>query len=216
MLVIALLQLKGGSGRTTLSTNLAAAAHLANLRTLIVDLDKQGSALDWAAARVDGSKLNGLAVVKADRALSLPRFKEIARGYDVVILDGPPRLGDVTQAAAVCADVVLTPVRPGAFDFWAVGETAEFLEQADAVRDQLGRKPVRRVLVVNMAIVGSRLAEEAPTALKEVGQVVGVIHNRIAFADAAARGESVLTTAPSSQAADEITALWRALKKGGN
>jgi cellulose biosynthesis protein BcsQ len=35
--------------------------------------------------------------------MALPRFKEIARGYDYVFLDGPPRLGDVTQSAAVVA-----------------------------------------------------------------------------------------------------------------
>lgn len=48
---IAVLQQKGGSGKTTLATNLAAAAHLDGLRTLLIDMDRQGSALDWASAR---------------------------------------------------------------------------------------------------------------------------------------------------------------------
>lgn len=101
-LTVAVLQQKGGSGKTTLAVNLAAAAHLEGSRTLVVDMDRQASAFDWSAARHDGSALEGLAVVKADRALSLPRLNEIARGYDYVFLDGcdgPPRLGDVTQSA---------------------------------------------------------------------------------------------------------------------
>ncbi|HXN34510.1 MAG TPA: AAA family ATPase, partial [Polyangiaceae bacterium] len=143
MLTVAVLQQKGGSGKTMLAINLAAAAHLDGDRALVVDMDRQASAFDWSAARQDGSPLEGLAVVKADRAIALPRFKEIARGYDYVFLDGPPRLGDVTQSAAVAADVAVMPIQPGPFDFWAVAETLESLDQADQVREQLGRPPIR-------------------------------------------------------------------------
>jgi cellulose biosynthesis protein BcsQ len=123
MLTVAVIQQKGGSGKTTLAINLAAAAHLEGHRTLVVDMDRQASAFDWSAARKDGSELEGLAVVKADRALPLPRFKEMAHGNEYVFLDGPPRLGDVTQSAAVAADVAVLPIQPGPFDFWAVAET---------------------------------------------------------------------------------------------
>jgi len=113
MLTIAVLNQKGGVGKTTLATNLAAAAHLGRKRTLLIDLDQQGSALDWYNARQEGSKLAGLATVKFDRALSLPKYREIASGFDVVVLDGPPRLGTLTRSAAVLADIVVMPVRPG-------------------------------------------------------------------------------------------------------
>ena len=87
--------------------------------------------------------------MKADRALAFPRFKEIARGYDFVFLDGPPRLGDVTRGAAVATDVAVLPIHPGPFDFWAVAETLESLDVADGIREQLGRPPIRRVFVLN-------------------------------------------------------------------
>src|SRR5262245_35210299 len=134
MFTIAVLNQKGGVGKTTLATNLAAAAHLGRKRTLLIDLDEQGSALDWCDARQDGSKLAGLATVKFDRALSLPRYREISAGFDVVVLDGPPRLGTLTRSAAVLADVVVVPVRPGAYDLWAVEETVSTLDEADAIR----------------------------------------------------------------------------------
>ena len=120
MLTVAVLQQKGGSGKTTLAINLAAAAHLDGDRALVVDMDRQASAFDWSAARQDGSPLDGLAVVKADRAIALPRFKEIARGYDYVFLDGPPRLGDVTQSAAVAADVALLRANPALPSEWLI------------------------------------------------------------------------------------------------
>jgi len=213
-LTVAVLQQKGGSGKTTLAINLAAAAHLDGRRTLVVDMDRQASAFDWSAAREDGSPLEGLAVVKADRAIALPRFKEIARGYEYVFLDGPPRLGDVTQSAAVAADVALLPIQPGPFDFWAVAETLESLDQADQIREQLGRAPIRRVFVVNRAGSGTRLAREAEEELrKSGGELAGVVHQRIAFPDSASRGESVLTSSAAG-AADDIQRLWRALKGG--
>ncbi len=217
MLTVAVIQQKGGSGKTTLAINLAAAAHLEGRRTLVVDMDRQASAFDWSAARQDGSELEGLAVVKADRAIPLPRFKEISRGYDYVFLDGPPRLGDVTQSAAVAADVAVLPIQPGPFDFWAVAETLESLDAADGIREQLGRKPIRRVFVINRAAKNTKLAREAEDELrKSGGEIAGVVHQRIAFPDASSRGESVLTTRTGKSAADDIKRLWGAVKGGKN
>lgn len=212
-LTIAVLNQKGGVGKTSLATNLAAAAHLEGLRTLVVDMDRQGSALDWSAARVEGSKLDGLTVVKADKALALGRFREMASGYDCVILDGPPRLGDITRSAACAADVVVIPVQPGPFDLWAASETLELLDAADAIRAELGRGPVHRLFVLNRASTGTVLAREAPDALKEHGKLAGVVHQRIAFPEAAAVGESVLTVEPDGAASLEIRNLFRAIKR---
>jgi chromosome partitioning protein len=213
ILTVAVLQQKGGGGKTTLAINLAAAAHLDGERALVVDMDRQASAFDWSAARQDGSPLEGLAVVKADKAIALPRFKEITRGYDYVFLDGPPRLGDVTQSAAVAADVAVLPIQPGPFDFWAVAETLESLDQADRIREQLGRGPIQRVFVINRAGTNTRLAREAEAELrKSGGELAGIVHQRIAFPDAASRGESVLTSSSTEAAADDIRRLWRDLK----
>lgn len=211
MLTIAVLNQKGGVGKTTIATNLAAAAKLAGKRTLLIDLDRQGSALDWSAVRASGSQLEGLATVKVDKALAVPRYREITDGYDVVVLDGPPRLGDMTRSAAVAADVVLVPVQPGPFDLWAASETIEVLDEADAIRAELKRGPARRVFVVNRA-GNTILAREAPAALAARGEVLDVVvHQRVAFAEAAAAGESVLTTEPQGLAAEEIRSLYKAL-----
>lgn len=213
MLTIAVLNQKGGVGKTSLATNLAAAAHLEGLRTLVVDMDRQGSSLDWSAARVEGSKLAGLTVVKADKALAVPRFREMARGYEVVILDGPPRIGDITRSAACAADVVVIPVQPGPFDLWAASETLELLDGADAIRQELGRPKVRRLFVLNRAATGTVLAREAPGALKEHGELAGIIHQRIAFPEASAVGESVLTVEPEGAASIEIRRLFRVIQR---
>ncbi len=210
-MIIALLNQKGGVGKTTLALNLASAAHLAGKRTLLVDLDRQGSALDWYAARSERpeSKLAGLVTVKLDRVVSARQFAELGAGYDVLVLDGPARLGELTRSAAIAADLVVIPVQPGPFDLWAGGETLASLDQADAIRAELGRPPVTRTWVVNRASTGTKLARQAPAVLATAGAVAPtVVHQRIAFASSAAIGESVLTTDPDSPAAREVLGLY--------
>ena len=218
MYTIAVLNRKGGTGKTTIATNLAAAAHLAKKRTLLVDLDRQGSALDWGAARAEGSRLDGLSVVKADRPLPLARYREMSKGYGVVVLDAPGTLSEMTESAAAAADVVVIPLQPSAIDLWASGTdgTMGAIDKADRLRAELGRKPVRRLLVLNRVIPGTRLAREAPVVLAELGlELAAPVHQRIAFAEVFATGESVLTLDAEGAAADEIRRLWRTVSARG-
>jgi len=209
-ITIAVLNQKGGVGKTTLAVNLAAAAHLDGRKTLLVDLDRQGSSLDWGAQRREGSKLQGLSVVKVDKALRGPQFRELIEGRDVVFFDGPPRLGEFIRAAASLVDVVLIPIQPAAFDLWAAAETLEDLAQADQIRSELGREPVRRLFVMNRVVKGTLFAAEVPKAIGEAGTLAKTsIHQRAAYVRTVADGESVLTQRIDSQAADEIIALYR-------
>jgi chromosome partitioning protein len=211
-MLVAVLQQKGGVGKTTLSTNLAAAAHVAGSRTLLLDMDRQGSALEWSVARREGSPLEGLTVTKADKPLVLPRFREITHGYDMAFVDGPARLGEITRCAAVAADVVLIPTQPGPFDFWAIAETLDVLAEADGIRAQLGREPLRRAYVINCALGSTRIAREAEVSIGQEGELAGVVHLRTSFREAAKIGESVLTFGGDDAAAHEIRRLYRALR----
>ena len=212
MRTIAVLNQKGGTGKTTIAANLAAAAHLSGKRTLVLDLDRQGSSFDWYSARKEGSKLDGLNVARTDKALSLPKFRELARGYDVVVCDGPPRLGDVTRSAAVAADIIVIPLRAGPLDWWAAVETIELLDSADEIRTELGRSPVRRLFVLNGVAPNTRITRQALDAIASTGGDLApvTIGNRVAFAESMFTGESVLTTAPGTPAADEIVRLYDA------
>jgi chromosome partitioning protein len=215
MYTVAVLNQKGGVGKTTLATNLAAAAHVDGRRSLLVDMDVQGSAAEWYTARADASRLAGLVVVKMDRRLTVPKFRELASGYEFIVLDGPPRLDEVTCSAAVAADVVVIPVSPGPFDLWATSSTLATLDRADEIRAQLDRPPVRRAFVVNRAEVGTTLTRDTPEALAATGEVLDVVvHQRIVFKRAALAGESVLTFGGDDTAADEIRDLYKSIAAG--
>jgi chromosome partitioning protein len=214
-MLIAVLHLKGGSGKSTLAINLAAVACLEGLRVLIVDLDTQGTALDWGDARSEASPLMAISVVKLDKptALERTRLEPVVRDYDLVLLDAPARDSKITEAAAQAADLVLLPVQPGAADFWALPDTLAALEAADATRELRGLGPVPRCHVISRAVAGSRLERSAQShLLSTIGDYAGVIHQRLVFSEATARGESVVTMKPAApEAANEIRQLWRTI-----
>ena len=105
---IAILNQKGGAGKTTLATNLAHAFQLTGKDVLLVDADPQGSARDWSEASHGGI----CPVVALDRETLARDLPAITHGYDWVVIDGPPQIARISAAAVTAADVVLIPVQP--------------------------------------------------------------------------------------------------------
>ncbi|MBV9948711.1 MAG: AAA family ATPase [Myxococcales bacterium] len=204
--VIAFCNLKGGSGKTTLAVNVAAALHRAGQRILLVDGDTQGSATAWAARAAERGKDGPPCIAVAAAALrrDLPR---LAEGYDVAIVDGPARLGAETRAAMLVADLVVVPMAPGALDLWAAAETVRVLEDARGLRPEL-----RARALLNRAD-RTALSRLAGTAIAELGiEPLDVsVGARVAFGEAMLAGQGVCEYAPSSDAALEVRRLTKAL-----
>ena len=97
--VIAILNQKGGVGKTTLAVHLATALARNRRRVLLVDADPQGSALDWAAARTTPPLFPVVGLPKNSIHKELPA---LAVNYDFVIIDGPPRVYEVLQVRCRC------------------------------------------------------------------------------------------------------------------
>ena len=123
MKVISILNQKGGVGKTTLAVHIATGLALKKKRVLLIDADPQGSALDWAAARNGDPLFPVVGLPKASIHKELP---SIAAGYDIVLIDGPPRVYDVARSAIMASDMILIPVQPSPYDVWAAQEIVEF------------------------------------------------------------------------------------------
>ena len=106
--VLAVLNQKGGSGKTTIAINLAHAFQRLGNNVLIVDADPQGTARDWS----DSSEMGICPVVGLDRESLARDLPTVAQPYDWVVIDGPPQLAGISAAAVRVADVVLIPVQP--------------------------------------------------------------------------------------------------------
>src|SRR5512144_3271346 len=200
MPIIAILNPKGGSGKTTLATNLARACHDRGLKVLLVDSDPQGSASDWHAAR-DDNPLPFLAYGKPENFKALP---EIAAPYDLVLIDGAAKLEGMIAAALKVADSVLIPVQPSPYDIWAVADLVDLINARQEVTEG---KP-KAAFVISRAIKRTVLSREVLTALAQYPFPVfqaGTMQ-RQSYPRTAAEGKSVFEDG-SKEAAGEITAI---------
>jgi chromosome partitioning protein len=178
--------------------------------TKIIDTDFQASLEDWYHVRRAGSRLDGLPVIGAHRALSLPKLRELAKGAEFCVVDTPPRADAVVSATLLFATTVLTPMRIGAADWWSIAATTRAIDQADELRASIGLDPVRRCFVVTGIALRSRIGARFFEAVRGLdGDVFpDPIPNRVAYPEAFSEGESVSSMMPGSAADVEMRALY--------
>lgn len=206
MKVIAVLNQKGGSGKTTIATHLARALQLDGADVLLVDSDPQGSARDWAAVQED----NPVTVVGIDRPTIDRDVKNVAR-VDYVVVDGAPQAADLAVSAIKAADFILIPVQPSPYDIWATADLVDLVKQRIEVTDG----QLQAAFVVSRAIKGTRIGGEVTEALTgyELPVMDTRVTQRVIYPGTAAGGTTVLDSDPDGDAAREIRALMAEIKE---
>lgn len=200
MPIISVLNPKGGSGKTTISTSLARSLHERGLSVLIVDSDPQGSARDWHAA----SENNPLPLIALDRANNMKTLASVAASYEYIIIDGAAKLEDMIAAGIKAADFVLIPVQPSPYDIWATSDLVDFIKARQEVTDG---NPKASFLITR-AIKGTRLGNEIGEALADYNLPVfdSCIMQRQAYPQTAAEGLTIFDSG-NSAAMKEMNAL---------
>lgn len=206
MLKVAVVALKGGSGKTTLAKSLGVAAELKKKKAVIVDLDPQGSALVWAERRGEDVPPEVVAAPAPMLGRTLERAEKA--GFDIALLDTPPKLSDTSGAAAEGADIVLIPCRPTQDDIDTLAGTRRLLRAAT-------QAPT--FVVLNQCPPAKVRVEEARATILESDAAFEVcpltLGHRTAFVDASILGQTPQEFDPRSTAADEIAALYKWLMK---
>jgi len=207
--VIAVLNQKGGAGKTTLSTNIATELYRQGAKVLLVDSDPQGSARDWNAAGED----NPVPVVGLDRPTLAKDLSAVSQGYDVVVIDGAPQIKDLAAAAIRVADAVLIPVQPSPYDIWAAADLVELIK----IRQEILEGKLQAAFVVSRAIQNTRLCKEVFEALRGYSMDIfaASTSQRVAYAASAAEGLSVYDT-NDNKAKQEITNIVKELMQWVN
>ncbi len=204
--IIAVLNQKGGAGKTTIATNLAHVLKLDGHKVILVDSDPQGSARDWNAAS-DGGVLS---VVGMDRPTLSKDVQSITDNHDFIIIDGAPQIAELAIAAIKCADIVLIPVQPSPYDIWACEDLVEII---NARREVTNGKP-KAAFIISRVIKNTQLSKEIGEALEGYGLPVfkHFTTQRVIYAKSAATGSTVFTNDSNGDAADEIRSIANELK----
>lgn len=212
--VIGVIQVKGGAGRSTVSTNLA--GELAKLgSTVLVDCDMpQGTAASWYAVRQQAGRDDGLELETASSHRELAAIIERHQKAEFIVLDGPPRIAEVTRFILAMSDLALIPLGASKAEIWASTDILEIVKQAKKEKMRVNAR-----LVWTRMRPNTRLAREvADLAEIELGlpELETKMAMRVAYPEALGEG---LTAAEAGDAAAKaeaallVTECLKLLKK---
>lgn len=168
-MILALLNQKGGVGKTTLATHIAGELALRGQHVVLLDADPQGSSLDWTQRRSQQDLPRLFSAVGLARETLHQEAPELARRADHVIIDGPPRIAALARSALLAAERVLIPVQPSPYDLWASAEmVAE--QPLPALRSEVHQ----RIVFADSVAAGRLARETAPdsAAAREITALV--------------------------------------------
>jgi len=198
MQIVSIISQKGGVGKTTLATALAAEASRRGRQALLLDLDPQASASFWSDGRSDatGPAVTAIPPARLEHYLAAAREADA----DLVVIDTPPFAKDIAYDAAKLADFVIIPAKPAVLDIIAMTRTIDLIKAFSK----------RAAVVLTFCPPIGRELEEAQEAIRQLDvelcpQRIG---NRIAFSRAQQSGLAAQEYEPNGRAAEEILQLY--------
>lgn len=211
MRTITLVTQKGGAGKTTLATSLAIAAQQAGETVAALDLDPQGSMVEWGKMRqkadpgtVPDQHLPVVERFPPERVGQMSRMLSTlaGKGITLTILDTAGADNPTTRAAMETSTYCLVPIRPTRLDLLAVRATVQAIMHSG--------KPFAFVLNQCSTIPRNNRANDTATGLASIGFMAEpLILLRNDYQDAFAAGQGVTEYAPDGKAANEIRRLWK-------
>ena len=203
---------KGGTGKSTIATNLAALRAQDSVEVLLVDADKQMTSSFWAAKRNDDeSRSRVVCVQKRGKAIHRD-IQDLARRYEDIIIDAGGQDSHELRSAMVVADRLYLPLQPAQADIWTLETMEDLVAQAQALNDHLEVS-----VVINRGPTHPRVPEiaEAIVCLQEFPSLPFsgvVLHERRAFRKAMTLGLSVAELEPPDpKAVAEIRSLYNTI-----
>jgi len=204
MRILSFVTQKGGSGKSTIASSLAMAATEAGERVFIIDMDQQASLTRWYSVRTDKANVAVEAVTKGKLTNALKALEK--SGVSLVIIDTPGSESAASEAAMKVADLCIIPSRPNVFDLWASENTRKTLRSL--------RKEYSFLLNQCPPAQQSARVEQGAQALQAMGGILTpLISARVDYQEASRNGLGVTELAPHSEAAEEMRALWRNIKR---
>lgn len=201
--------IKGGSGKTTIATNLTVIRALDGKKVLLIDADEQRSSSDWAEHRESLGMKTPWTTIQLAGSSVRSQILKMKDDYDEIIVDTGGRDTTSQRAALTVADVLIAPFQPRSLDVWTIGKLSTLLDEVQTVNPKL-----RAHALINRADSQGKDNDEALEIINETDNIKSLqtmICQRKAFANAAAEGKSVTELKSDKKAIAEIENLTQEL-----
>lgn len=199
--------IKGGSGKTTIATNLTVLCDLYGHKVLLVDADEQKSSSIWAEQRDRlGIETNWVTIQLSGGSIR-SQLQKMQSDYNDIIIDVGGRDTTTQRAALTIADIYLIPFQPRSLDIWTIGDVKSVISQISTVNEKL-----RSYALINRGDPSGIDNKEAIELLADCPNLVCIPHvigQRKAFANAASDGLGVVEMKNyDKKAVSEINKLY--------
>ena len=183
-MIISVYNLKGGCGKSTIATNLAVAYTHLGYKVCLIDTDlDQASAMEWSSKRGEeemyvevSGKRPGQITQEASRLRS---------AYDVIIIDGTPKLSELSDRILLASDIVLIPMKPSYHDFRSTEKFIQEYREIKKAREENNLSRVQAYIILNEVKTNSKAFEHYKETVAPLDEpLLHSISNRVAYADA--------------------------------
>jgi chromosome partitioning protein len=203
---------KGGTGKSTLATNVCALLARRGVDVLLVDTDRQGSGSSWAATRNTNSLLPPVHCVEKSGDVA-SAVRDLSSRYAQIVIDAGGRDSRELRSSMLVADKLFTPIKASQFDLWTVEKMNELVNQARGFNQNLEAHAIISMAPSHPQVREAEDAQKMLSDFEHLALAHSIVRDRKVFRDAILQGQGVVE-ADNRKATSEIEALAREIFNG--
>jgi len=197
---------KGGTGKSTLATNLCVWLSKKKSDFVLLDADRQSTSSNWVSERIKAfENLPQINCVQKYGNITAT-IQDLSKRYEHVIIDAAGRDSEELRSSLVIADVLFSPLKASQSDLWTVEHLHELIKLSKTINQKL-----EAFAILSMASSNPRVSEtdQAKDMLKDYPELIlvdTIVRDRKVYRDAMCEAKGVIEMS-DEKAKQEIKTL---------